>query len=272
MNVKTCLRLEKVGMTYKTKQKGLVAIQEVTQEVYEEEFISIIGPSGCGKSTLLEIIAGLRKNTTGCVYLYDRKITSPDPKLGIVFQEESLFPWRTVLENVEFGLEVAGIRKDQRRVKCREIINIVGLQGFEDSHPKALSGGMNQRVAISRALAMDPVVLLMDEPFGALDQQTRQYLGLELLKIWERTRKTVVFVTHDINEAVFLSDRVMVMSNRPSTIKEVVKIDIERPRDATTITTKRFHELTDYLWILLREESLRALPSEIPKQRENEDE
>ena len=265
MNMKTCLRLERVGMTYQSKQKNIVAIQEVTQEIYEEEFISIIGPSGCGKSTLIEIIAGLRKNTDGCVYLRDVKITSPDPKIGIVFQEESLLPWRTVLENVEFGLEVAGIKKEQRRKKCQEIINIVGLHGFEDSHPKALSGGMNQRVAISRALAMDPVVLLMDEPFGALDQQTRQYLGFELLKIWHRTKKTIIFVTHDINEAAFLSDRVMVMTSRPSTIKEIVKIDIERPRDTSTITTKRFHELTDYLWTLLREESLKALPSEISK-------
>jgi NitT/TauT family transport system ATP-binding protein len=265
MKMKTCLRLEKVGMTYRSEPREIVAIQEVTQEIYEEEFISIIGPSGCGKSTLLEIIAGLRKNTSGCIYLYDKKITSSDPKLAIVFQEESLFPWRTVLENVEFGLEVAGMKKDERRAKCREIINIVGLHGFEESHPKALSGGMNQRVAISRALAMDPVVLLMDEPFGALDQQTRQYLGLELLKIWERTKKTVIFVTHDINEAVFLSDRVMVMTNRPSTIKEMVKIDIERPRDASTITTKKFHDYSDYLWTLLKEESLKALWPEISK-------
>lgn len=256
--MKSCLRLEKVGMTYEDGQKSIVAIQEISQEIYEGEFITIIGPSGCGKSTLLEIIAGLRRNTSGHVYLYEKEITSPDPKLGVVFQEESLFPWRTVLENVEFGLEVSGVKKNKRRVKCREIINIVGLQGFEDSHPKALSGGMKQRVAISRALAMDPVVLLMDEPFGALDQQTRQYLGLELLKIWERAQKTVIFVTHDISEAVFLSDRVMVMSNRPSRMKEIVNIDIERPRDVATIMTKKFHELTDYLWTLLREESLKT--------------
>lgn len=264
MKNKTCLSLRQVAMTYNLRAPDgtvtdLEAVREVTHELRVGEFVTIIGPSGCGKSTLLEVIAGLRKASGGEVYIWDQRITGPHPSIGMVFQEESTFPWRTVMENVEFGLEVRGIPKKERHQRCQRIIEIVGLQGFENSHPNALSGGMKQRVAIARALATDPEIMLMDEPFGALDQQTRLFIGQELLRIWEETGKTILFVTHDINEAVYLSDRVLVMSHRPSVVKAVVEVDIPRPRDTSTITLERFHELTSALWETLRVESEKAL-------------
>lgn len=259
-----CLSFKGVGMTYKMRSpdgtvKELDAVREISHDLRAGEFVTIIGPSGCGKSTLLEIVAGLRKASWGDVYVSDQKITGPHPSIAMVFQEESTFPWRTVMENVEFGLEVRGVSKAERRKTCQRVIEIVGLHGFEHSHPKALSGGMKQRVAIARALATDPDILLMDEPFGALDQQTRLFIGQELLRIWEATGKTILFVTHDINEAVYLSDRVVVMSHRPSIVKAVVEVDIPRPRDTKTITLERFHELTSILWENLRTESEKAL-------------
>lgn len=264
MSDKVCLSLNKVAMTYTLRSpdgtiRELDAVQEVTEELRMGEFVTIIGPSGCGKSTLLEIVAGLRKASRGEIYIGGQKITGPHPSIGMVFQEESTFPWRTVMENVEFGLEIRGVPKAERQRRCQRVIEIVGLHGFEHSHPKALSGGMKQRVAIARALATDPEILLMDEPFGALDQQTRLFIGQELLRIWEETGKTILFVTHDINEAVYLSDRVLVMSHRPSIIKSTVTIDIPRPRDTSTITLERFHELTSALWETLRTESEKAL-------------
>jgi NitT/TauT family transport system ATP-binding protein len=251
-------------MTYRLRSpQGVVteleALREISHDLQVGEFVTIIGPSGCGKSTLLEIIGGLRKASRGEIYIWDQKVTGPHPSIAMVFQEESTFPWRTVMENVEFGLEVRGVAKAERRRQCQRIIEIVGLQGFENSHPGALSGGMKQRVAIARALATDPEILLMDEPFGALDQQTRLFIGQELLRIWQETGKTILFVTHDINEAVYLSDRVLVMSSRPSVLKDVVEVDIPRPRDTTTITLNRFHELTSRLWDVLRTESEKAL-------------
>ncbi|HLB12823.1 MAG TPA: ABC transporter ATP-binding protein [Dehalococcoidia bacterium] len=259
-----CLSFRDVGMTYSLRAPDgaiteLEAVREISHELRIGEFVTIIGPSGCGKSTLIEIAAGLRKASHGDIFIWDQKITGPHPSIGMVFQEESTFPWRTVMENVEFGLEVRGLPKKERHSRCQRIIELVGLQGFEHSHPNALSGGMKQRVAIARALATDPDILLMDEPFGALDQQTRLFIGQELLRIWEETRKTILFVTHDINEAVYLSDRVLVMSHRPSVVKAVVEVDIPRPRDTTTITLERFHELTSALWETLRTESEKAL-------------
>jgi NitT/TauT family transport system ATP-binding protein len=233
----------------------LLAIQDVSERVFEGEFVTIIGPSGCGKTSLFEVIAGLRRPTAGTVKVRGSTVLNPHPGLGIVFQEESTYPWRSVLENVELGLELRKVPREERRRRAMPIIEMVGLAGFEDRHPRELSGGMKQRVAIARALVCDPDILLMDEPFGALDQQTRVFLGSELLRIWEATRKTILFITHDIAEAVLLSDRVWVMSARPSTIKTVVPIDIPRPRDVTTVTTHRFNELTNTLWELLRPES-----------------
>ncbi len=224
------------------------AIREVSGTIHEGEFLVLIGPSGCGKSTLLEIVAGLQKPSGGSVTFHGEEIRSPHRSMSVVFQEESLFPWRTVLGNTEFGLEARRVPKRERRERAMDVIRLVGLAGFEDKYPRQLSGGMRQRVAIARALALDPDVLLMDEPFGALDQQTRYYLGGELLRIWEESKKTVLFVTHDINEAVLLGDRVWVMSHRPSTIKLEAIIDIPRPRSLATLSESRFHELTDELW------------------------
>lgn len=259
-----CLSIKHVGMTYHLRSPDgsiteLEAVREITHAIRVGEFVTIIGPSGCGKSTLLESIGGLRKVSKGDIYIWDQKISGPHPSIGVIFQEESTFPWRTVMENVEFGLEVRGLSKAERRKRCQQVIELVGLQGFENTHPKALSGGMKQRVAIARALATDPEILLMDEPFGALDQQTRLFIGQELMRIWEETKKTILFVTHDINEAVYLSDRVLVMSCRPAIVKAVVEVDLPRPRDTTTITLERFHELTSALWDILRTESEKAM-------------
>jgi NitT/TauT family transport system ATP-binding protein len=241
------------------RDSGLVAIQEVSQQIAEGEFVTVIGPSGCGKTSLAEVVAGLRKASGGSVLVRGEPIHGPHPAVGIVLQEESTFPWRTVCENVEFGLELRGAPRAERRKRALEVIRLVGLSGFENAYPDALSGGMRQRVALARALVCDPDILVMDEPFASLDQQTRAYLGAELLRIWEVSRKTVLFITHDINEAVLLSDRVWVMSSRPSSIRAVVDIDIPRPRGLDTITTPRFNALTNVLWEHLRLESARQM-------------
>lgn len=264
MTPEVCVRIEKLSKTFEVKNpdgtRGFIpAIQLVQEDVREGEFLSIIGPSGCGKSTLLEIVGGLQSPSGGQVFIRGEKVTLPHPAIAMVFQEESIFPWRTVVENVEFGLEIQGVPREVRRARALAIVTLVGLKGFEHRHPRELSGGMKQRTAIARALAKDPELLLMDEPFGALDQQTRIFLGSELLRIWEETGKTIIFVTHDINEAVFLSDRVWVMSARPSVIKETVSVDLGRPRPLKIIGQPRFHELSSHLWSLLREESEKAL-------------
>jgi NitT/TauT family transport system ATP-binding protein len=258
------LVLEEVCAAFRTRISdrewgALRVLDGISAAVRPQEFVTLIGPSGCGKTTLFEIIGGLRQPTSGVVRIRWEIVRGPRPEIGIVFQEDSCYPWRTTLENVEFGLELRGAPRAQRRARALEMIELVGLAGFERHYPRQLSGGMRQRVAIARALANNPEILLMDEPFGALDQQTRVYLGEELLRIWEATRKTILFITHDISEAVLLSDRVWVLSHRPSRIKEEVQVDIPRPRDAGTLTTPRFHELTNHIWDLLRVESQRAL-------------
>lgn len=237
--------------------RRLEALAGIDLEIGEGDFVSVIGPSGCGKSTLVEIIGGLRVPTTGELYIYQDRVTSPHPSIGIVFQEESIFPWRTVTENVEFGLEIEGVPKRERRERSQAIIDLVRLKGFEGAYPRQLSGGMKQRVAIARALAQNPKILLMDEPFGALDQQTRMHLGGELLRIWEKTGKTILFVTHDIHEAVYLSSQVIVMTHRPSTVKEIVAVNLPRPRGPESLSNPRFYELSARLWELLRPESER---------------
>ncbi len=211
----------------------VVALDGISLDIEDNEFICLVGPSGCGKTTLLRIIAGLETSTAGTVVLTDHEITGPDPERGMVFQEYSLFPWMTVSENVAFGLDMKGVDKETRTAKALEFIDLVGLKQFKDSYPHELSGGMRQRVAIARALATDPAVLLMDEPFGALDARTRNTMQRELLGICERTEKTVLFVTHSVDEAVFLADRVVVMSSRPGRIQKVVDINLPRPRDRT---------------------------------------
>ena len=236
----------------------VVAINDVSFDVSAGELFSIIGPSGCGKSTLLRIIGGLLAASSGELTVGSDKVNGPHPWLGMVFQEESTFPWRTTLGNVEFGLEMRGMSQDQRRQKSREMIRLVGLSGFEERYPSELSGGMKQRVAIARALVLEPKILLMDEPFGALDEQTRIILGEELLRIRDQLKQTIILVTHNINESVQLSDRVMIMTARPGRVKEVVPIDLPHPRDSTIIASDRFGKLVGQVWGALREESIKS--------------
>jgi NitT/TauT family transport system ATP-binding protein len=237
---------------------GFTAIDNVGLEVYRHEFVSIIGPSGCGKSTLLELIAGLVPRTSGEIFIKGVGVKNGHSAIGIIFQQESIFPWRTALENMEFGLQMQGVPKDERRKKSLEMIELMGLDGFENRYPDQLSGGMKQRVAIARALVMKPEILLMDEPFGALDEQTRIILGEELLRIQQQIGQTILFVTHNINEAVQLSDRVIVMTARPGKIKSVVEIDLERPRSSEIIGSENFGRLVGRIWMSLREESLKS--------------
>ena len=236
----------------------VVAINDVSLDVSAGEFFSIIGPSGCGKSTLLRIIGGLLTASSGELTVGSDKVNGPHPWVGMVFQEESTFPWRTTLGNVEFGLEMRGVAQDQRRQKSREMIRLVGLSGFEERYPSELSGGMKQRVAIARALVLEPKILLMDEPFGALDEQTRIILGEELLRIRDQLKQTIILVTHNINESVQLSDRVMIMTARPGRVKEAVPIDLPHPRDSTIIASDRFGKLVGQVWGALREESIKS--------------
>jgi NitT/TauT family transport system ATP-binding protein len=250
---------EEVSMAFRSPGMTTEAISSVSGRLEGGRFVSVIGPSGCGKSTLLDLVGGLLRPSGGRITIAGEEVRGPRRDTAMVFQEDSTLHWRTVLENVWFGLEVAGVPKRDRRARAQEMIDLVGLNGFERHRPRQLSGGMKQRVAIARALVMDPRVLLMDEPFGALDQQTRMILGGELVRIWEATRNTVLFVTHDIQEAVFLSDEVWVMSHRPSVIKEVLEVDVKRPRDQDTFDDSRFHALTSRLWALLRPESDVAL-------------
>ncbi len=224
------------------RRAKVVALENLDLSVGNNEFVSIIGPSGCGKSTFLLIVAGLESLTSGEVHCDGRAVTGPDPKRAIVFQEYLLFPWQTVGKNIEFGPRVNGVPAHERKKIIDHYISLVGLQGFENRYPHELSGGMKQRVAIARALANNPDVLLMDEPFGALDALTREMLQAELLRIWQMEKCTVLFVTHSISEAVFLSDRVVIMSSRPGRIISDMRIDLPRPRIRETLFSPEFKE------------------------------
>ncbi|MDF2925383.1 MAG: transporter ATP-binding protein [Paenibacillaceae bacterium] len=233
--------------------KEFTALENVNLSVKKGEFLTIVGPSGCGKSTLLDLIAGLATPTSGELYIDGRRITKPDLDRGIVMQGYALFPWRTVRHNVEFGLEIKKVPKNDRKEISSKFIKLVGLTGFEDRYPYELSGGMKQRVAIARALAYDPEVLLMDEPFAAVDAQTREVLQDELLRIWEETKKTIIFITHSIDEAVALADRVAVMSANPGSIKEIVKVGLPRPRSVGDVQSTADFSLIRYrVWELLQ--------------------
>jgi NitT/TauT family transport system ATP-binding protein len=227
--------IKDVGKTFK-KEDGTAtpALEGVTLEIRDKEFVCLVGPSGCGKTTLLRIIAGLETTTTGSVTIDGNAVTGPDPKRGMVFQEYSLFPWRRVIDNIAFGLEMKGVSREERRQTAEYYLKMVGLSRFRDAYPFELSGGMRQRVAIARALANEPDVLLMDEPFGALDAQTRNRMQKELLCLWKKTEKTIVFVTHSVDEAVYLSDRIIVLSPRPGSVQEIITIPWPRPRDRTS--------------------------------------
>lgn len=222
--------IDHVGKTYADNGEPVRALDEVSFTVGPGEFVCLVGPSGCGKTTLFRVIAGLTDSTDGQVVLGGSRVTGPTTDMGVVFQEYHLFPWLTVADNVAFGLERTDIPAADRRERVNSMLDLVGLTEFHDSYPKSLSGGMKQRVAIARALAVDPSLLLMDEPFGAVDAQTREMLQRELLEVWQSTGKTILFVTHDVAEAVTLADRIVVMAAEPGRVHEVVQVDIDRPR------------------------------------------
>jgi NitT/TauT family transport system ATP-binding protein len=217
----------------KDKGSNLLVLSDISLEISNDEFVSFVGPSGCGKTTLLRIVAGLEKATDGKVFVDNTEIVKTSPLVGMVFQEYSLFPWMNVLDNISFGPKIRGVPKEKRYADALVYVELVGLSGFERNYPYELSGGMRQRVAIARALANDPDLLIMDEPLGALDAHTRNMMQMELLNIWEKQKKTILFVTHSVDEAVFLSDRIVVLARGPGHISDIVQVTIPRPRDRT---------------------------------------
>jgi NitT/TauT family transport system ATP-binding protein len=235
-------------------ESELEVLKGVNLGVKEGEFLTLVGPSGSGKSVLLDIISGLAVSSGGTVHLGQHPVTGPDAETSYVFQQYALFPWRTALQNIEYPLEIRGVPRSERLQVAHELLDLFGLSGFADRFPSQLSGGMQQRVAIARALAPRPKVLLMDEPFAALDAQTREMLQVELLKIWEQIKTTVVFITHGIDEAVFLADRVAVMTARPGHIKSVIPVDLPRPRDAELRASPEFNAYRQRVWDVMRDE------------------
>jgi NitT/TauT family transport system ATP-binding protein len=235
----------------------VLALQDVNLEVRDREFLALLGPSGCGKSTLLYLMGGFLPIEDGQILIDGRPVAGPGPDRGIVFQHFALFPWKTILQNVLYGLERQGLPSAERESRARAFIKLVGLGGFEDSYPSQLSGGMKQRAAIARTLAIDPKILLMDEPFGALDAQTRHLMQSELLSIWRRSPKTVIFVTHDVQEAVYLADRIVVMSARPGRIKTIVDVELDKS-DPHLTRSAAFADLSDHVWSLVRDEAILA--------------
>jgi NitT/TauT family transport system ATP-binding protein len=244
-----------VNLTFRPPNRAPVrALYGFDIAVNEGEFLSIVGPSGCGKSTFLNVLLGLIKADSGDLQIHGKPITGPGTDRAMVFQEFGLLPWRTAASNIELGLELKKVPADKRRAVAGRLINLVGLAGFEEHYPHELSGGMKQRVGLARALATDPEVLLMDEPFAALDAQTRDLMQAELLRVWRETRKTVLFVTHQIDEAIYLSDRVMVMSKRPGHAKKTFVIGLPRPRNYEMRVTPEFNELKLEIWNTLKDE------------------
>ncbi|WP_039799734.1 ABC transporter ATP-binding protein [Nocardia araoensis] len=244
-------------------QERFTAIDDISLELREGEFLVLVGPSGSGKSTLLDLLGGLSKPTSGEILLDGKPITGPGLDRGIVFQQYALLPWRTARSNIEFGLEAKGLRRRARRELAEHYLELVGLSGFGDRYPHELSGGMKQRVAIARSLAFDPEVLLMDEPFAALDAQTRESLQDELLRIWRATGKTVLFITHGIDEAVYLGQRVAVLTSRPGRIKAIVDVEIDRDADDDVRSSERFRDYRHEIWTLLHSEVQRAASLEL---------
>jgi NitT/TauT family transport system ATP-binding protein len=238
------IRAEGLGKAYGDKE----VFHDLTFDVAEGEIVSIVGPSGCGKTTLLRCVVGLITPTRGSVSINEQRVLAPTEGVAMVFQHFGLFPWKTVAANVAYGLTVQGISRRASAPKVQELINLVGLQGFEKSYPHQLSGGMQQRAGLARALAIEPSVLVMDEPFASLDAQTRDILQLEVLRIWESRPTAMMFVTHSIDEAVLMGDRVVILSGRPSHIFDIVDVGIPRPRDRATVDTDRFRIVRDYVW------------------------
>ncbi|VVM73792.1 ABC transporter ATP-binding protein [Pseudomonas fluorescens] len=249
------LKVDKVSLSYKKPDGGtFTALEEVSFEVPDQQFAVLVGPSGCGKSSLLYLTAGLAEPTSGEIYVGGQQVEGPGADRGMVFQSYTLFPWLTVRQNVEFGLKRRGMPAAQRKDIVDYYVNEVGLSGFADNYAKQLSGGMMQRVAIARALANDPQILLMDEPFGALDSQTRLQMQQLLLRVWGNSKKTVLFVTHDIDEAILLGDRVYVMGARPGRIKQILDVPIERPRNLDMVMERSFIEMKREIFGLLHDD------------------
>jgi len=247
-----CLEVDGVAKHHHHPKMGLIpTLEEITFHVHEREFISIIGPTGCGKSTLLKIIAGLDRPSRGEVRLKGEKVEKPHPKISMVFQTFALFPWRTVLQNIEFGLEAQGVPKNVRRQIAQRLVETVGLKGYEHCYPRELSGGMKQRVSIARALAVDPEVILLDEAFSAVDEFTAQVLRHEVLELWEETEKTFILVTHNLTEAIEMADKILVLTARPARVKHVIHVNLKRPRNRHKSS---FVKLQHELFELLREE------------------
>lgn len=254
------LEVEGVSKFFRIQQDGgfsaLQVIDDISFQLEEESFLSIIGPSGCGKSTLMRLIDGLQKSDEGEVRIKGRVVTGPSPDRGMVFQNHNLMPWRTVIKNVEFGLEMLGVSKEERRARALSILETVDLTGFSEVYPSQLSGGMQQRVGLARALVLNPELLLMDEPFGALDAQTKVLLQEQLERLCRRLQNTVVFVTHDIEEALYLSDRILVMGPRPGKIVEDIQIPFSRPRESGLRASAEFAQLKQHVWSVLQQYSL----------------
>ncbi|MGE3146444.1 MAG: ABC transporter ATP-binding protein [Pseudorhodoplanes sp.] len=253
------LVVDNIVKRFPTPDGGLTAVDHVSLAVRPGEFLAVIGPSGCGKSTLFNIVGGLIGDYEGSVTVAGERIQGPHASVGMVFQEESTFPWRSVIENVAFPLEIAGMPKAARLDKARHFIALVGLGGFENRYPSELSGGMRQRVSLARTLASEPKILLMDEPFAALDEQTRLLLGDKVLQIQQQLRQTTLLITHNITEAVQLSDRILVMTYRPGRVKRMVDIDLPRPRSSEIVGSDAFGHYVAQIWNDLREEASRGL-------------
>jgi len=257
MSARAKLEADNIRLVYPQQQGGgapYVALDGVNLAVMDGEFLAIVGPSGSGKTTFLSVVDGLIPATGGSIKVDGQVVTKPGPDRAVVFQEASLLPWRTVMGNVCYGLECLGIGASAAKERAARLIGLVGLSGFEQHYPYQLSGGMHQRVNLARALVMDPKILLMDEPFASLDAQTRELMQEELLRIWAQARKTVLFITHQIDEAIYLADRVVVFSGRPGKVKDSIVIDIERPRPIGVKRQARFHALEDRIWALIEED------------------
>ena len=253
------LTVDNIVVHFETAEGPITAVDDVSFKVKPGEFLSVIGPSGCGKSTLFNVIGGLLTHHTGVVNVAGETIDGPHKSIGMVFQEESTFPWRNVVDNVAFPLELTGMARDKRIERARYFIKLVGLDGFENRYPGELSGGMRQRVSLARTLASEPKILLMDEPFAALDEQTRLLLGDKVLQIQQQLKQTTLLITHNITEAVQMSDRILVMTYRPGKVKRIVDIDLPRPRTSEIVTSDAFGHYVAQIWNDLREEASRGM-------------
>jgi NitT/TauT family transport system ATP-binding protein len=256
------LVVENIVKRFETQDGVLTAVDDVSFNVNPGEFLSVIGPSGCGKSTLFNVIGGLVDGYDGSVRVGDETVRGPHPSIGMIFQEESTFPWRTVIDNVAFPLEIAGMAKAERLDKARHFVDLVGLHGFERRYPSELSGGMRQRVSMARTLASEPKILLMDEPFAALDEQTRLLLGDKVLQIQQELQQTTLLITHNLTEAVQLSDRILVMTYRPGKTKRIVEIKLPRPRSSEIVGSDDFGRYVAQIWNDLREEASKGLQAD----------